>query len=429
MKPVKYIIVLRTVDRAPEAENYLFKTLANLERAGLFRSSIPFQLVIFSDREAGGAFQAELADWRLKYPDLITVEKSDKRLTPNQNAAWALHHASIQPAQWVLFLEDDVDFCADFLESVDVWRRRVEHPDIKLYSLCAAYEGVRLAQVVWEYPVKDFYGTQAYLLRHDVAVDLAEFLSKKPKWKGKDKGHDMLLKEWAGKKARFVAAAPNFIQHIGKQSSLHLGRFHDYPSWPGQDWSFLREAAGNSMFTVEEQQSRPFSDALAKALVQSFPKDKPVHDLGCSLGHYVKALREGGLDAHGYEGTPGISAHAVVPVNWAELSSPMHPGNYGNLVGSVLCLEVAEHIPAERADVFLKNVAEFCVPGGKLVLSWAVKGQGGRRHVNEQNWDHVLPTMRKHGFVYQRGEALELRKVAGAQVKWFAQSLYVFTKV
>lgn len=67
-----------------------------------------------------------------------------------------------------------------------------------------------------------------------------------------------------------------------------------------------------------------------------------------------------------------------------------------------------------RTEVLLKNVAAFGAPGAKLVLSWAVKGQGGRRHLNEQNWDYVLPTLRRHGFVYLRRAALELRQIGGA---------------
>lgn len=427
----KYSIVLRTVDRAPSAKNYLFETLANLERAGLFRSSIPFNLAILTDEQASQGFKDELAGWAVRHPETITLLSSDERLTPNRNAARAVEQAAKQASEWMLFLEDDIDVCDDFLESVDVWLQRVAAPDIKLYSLCAAYQGVRLAQVVWDYQVKDFYGTQAYLVRREDTVDLAKFLASKPKWKGKDKGHDMLLKQWAergGKPVRFVAAAPNFVQHIGKESSLHLGRFHDYASWPGRGWSFLREATGNSVFVMEEQQHRPFSPALARSLAEVFTRGEPVHDLGCGLGLYVRALKEAGHDAHGYEGTPGINQKAVLPVNWADLSSPLRPEQFGVKPGAVLCLEVAEHIPVERTEVFLKNVAAFCAPGAKLALSWAVKGQGGRRHVNEQNWDHVLPTMRRHGFVYQRSAALELRQVGGAELKWFAQSLYVFVK-
>jgi hypothetical protein len=57
------------------------------------------------------------------------------------------------------------------------------------------------------------------------------------------------------------------------------------------------------------------------------------------------------------------------------------PFDIGRTFDLVLCIEVAEHLPARRADSF---VADLCRLGPVVVFSAAVPGQGGYGHVNEQ---------------------------------------------
>lgn len=429
----KYSIVMRTVDRQPKAKNYVMDTLANLERAGLFRSAIPFVLTIVTDHAGSEDFIKGLEGWFEKYPHKIRLSLSEVRLTPNQNGALALELAVNVGAPWVIFLEDDIDVGADWLESVDAWLTRVAQPErYQIFPLCAAYKGVRESKTgSWEYPVKDFYGTQAYCLRAETAESVLTFYRGSKRWKKQKKGHDMMLKDWAGQQepaiTHFLTPAPSMVQHLGEESSLHLGRFHKYESWPGRDWSYYREVTGNSPFTLAEQAHRPFSPKLAEALAEYLPKSVPVHDLGCGLGTYVKALKEAGHEAYGYEGTAGVAEKALAAIWHADLTTLVRPESFGVSPGSVICLEVAEHIPKQHTAAFLSTLASFC--DEHLVLSWAVKGQGGKRHVNELNWNEVLPLLRQYGFVYVRSEALRLRELAGRDLKWFSQSIYVFKKV
>ena len=49
----------------------------------------------------------------------------------------------------------------------------------------------------------------------------------------------------------------------------------------------------------------------------------------------------------------------------------------------VISLEVGEHIPKEYENIFIENLHKNNIRG--IVLSWAIKGQGGDGHVNEQD--------------------------------------------
>ena len=61
-----------------------------------------------------------------------------------------------------------------------------------------------------------------------------------------------------------------------------------------------------------------------------------------------------------------------------DLSTPLKVGRRFDLVQS---LEVAEHIAAEHADLFVENLVKH---GDVILFSAAVPHQGGEHHVNEQ---------------------------------------------
>lgn len=242
----RWALVMRTVDRAPR-KNYVGETLANLERAGLFRSEIPWTLAVVDSGSPDGFFDTEgLCRLHAREAGRVVLDRPMAKRTPNLNAARALELGAATRADWVLFLEDDVDFCANFLESVDAWIGRHKRADRRVYTFCAAYEGVRTAQrerrESWDYPIGKFYGTQAYALWKDDARACADWMRAHPTYHGANKSHDLLLKQWSReaypKVDHFLASAPSFVQHIGRESSLHFGRFHDYASFPGRQWGY-----------------------------------------------------------------------------------------------------------------------------------------------------------------------------------------------
>lgn len=50
--------------------------------------------------------------------------------------------------------------------------------------------------------------------------------------------------------------------------------------------------------------------------------------------------------------------------------------------------EVGEHILAEFENNFIKNIADNARKG--IIMSWALVGQGGYKHVNERNNDYII---------------------------------------
>lgn len=408
----EFHIALRT---GPRSVDYLHATMANLERAGVFASQVPWRMVVTDSGDQGG-FVRQYA------PDRIVYQQT--RAIPNLNGAAAILHAAALGVGWVLFLEDDIDVCDDFLESVNAWINDVVDAKYRVYSLCANY--VELEDCdgpKWDYPVAKFYGSQALALRSGDAASFGAYVvARQATWLSPKK-FDILLKEWHLKTypplENMAASFPNMVQHMGRVSSVHTdGPFHEYWTWPGPDWSYYRSRSNNSIWPRAASKQTKVSD-LADALIEALDKSRPVYDMGCNRGYYIDRLTNAGFDCWGFEGTPGMNHPRI---KTADLTEPLpHPEKRG----TVLCLEVAEHIPSAREDAFLKNLCDYC--DGTLVLSWAVPGQGGIGHTNERPMEYVVHKIQGLGFDYDEATTRSIRSRQG-YMKWFRGSLYVFRR-
>lgn len=107
-----------------------------------------------------------------------------------------------------------------------------------------------------------------------------------------------------------------------------------------------------------------------------------VVDVGCGTGGWLAAFR-----AHGVEDVLGVDGPWVAEEQLriprerfrrADLSAPLRLDRRFDLA---LALEVAEHLPPDRAEGFIGDL----LSAAPLVLfSAAIPGQGGEGHVNEQ---------------------------------------------
>ena len=154
-------------------------------------------------------------------------------------------------------------------------------------------------------------------------------------------------------------------------------------------------------------------------------EDTPVYDFGCGLGHYAMTLaRSGFRHVTGYEGEPparaafdGIVAH--------DLTLPLDVVPKGNVV----CLEVAEHVPAFYEDTLLATITNAVDLGCFLILSWAVRGQGGDGHVNCRDNAEVLPLLSRRGMALDDGATKAARASITEVCPWFRNTLMVFRRV
>lgn len=186
----------------------------------------------------------------LQHPELLGLHVSHgESLTPNGNGCRALRMAVRDEADWVVFLEDDVDTINDFVGSLDRWLDRFACEEILAYPLSCFYPAemrTHRATGAWKYPIDRFYGSQGFAIRTADASDFAAWLVGLGKSPERDVSFDLHLAQWHVMKRpnqkELITPAPCFLDHTGEFSSLgppgsweRVGRVTEFA---GRDWSY-----------------------------------------------------------------------------------------------------------------------------------------------------------------------------------------------
>lgn len=232
-----FAVRMITIDRSPK-RNFVKGTLDALERSSVFSSPLLESFYVFDSGSPSLDFLAQVSLGKIN---------SAKR-NPVQNVVAALRSGAAAGSPWVLFLEDDIDVCGDFLESIAGWL--ADHEDeYPVFPLGANYDVLKTLQklnkTAWKYPVAQFYGTLAVVMRAEIAYILAAYLETRDK-SNLEIGsypYDLYMGAWATECGypHFLTPVPSFVQHTGTESVIRPGsEFHTYATWPGPSWTYQR---------------------------------------------------------------------------------------------------------------------------------------------------------------------------------------------
>jgi hypothetical protein len=176
------------------------------------------------------------------------------------------------------------------------------------------------------------------------------------------------------------------------------------------------------VFTKEDAKHHQSSLNLAKWLVSYLPNDVPVIDFGCGNGYYV-----GYLEMHKFEaiGVDGLQPDVQLCKHFLkkDLTDLIHLP----LKGSVISLEVGEHLPKIYQENFTHNLIKHCTK--HLVLSWAEIGQPGIGHINCRSQEDVISDIESRGFKLNREATEDARNNIDENCNWFRRTLLIFERV
>lgn len=171
----------------------------------------------------------------------------------------------------------------------------------------------------------------------------------------------------------------------------------------------------NGIFSDQDKKSHVHSEELAAGLEMLMIKQVLIYDIGAGDGYYAKRLRQCGFEVNAYDGNP-----AGEGVELVDVTEPMCIHS----LSAIICLEVAEHIPKDKEEQFLANVFQ----ANKVIISWAVPGQGGSGHVNEQPNIYVIGKFQAAGYKFNYEQSAYLRSLIIDNCWWFKHTLMVFDR-
>ena len=230
---------------------------------------------------------------------------------------------------------------------------------------------------------------------------------------------DVMGEKWLARKILNVnyvkdnAIITMFVDESGSSYGVISAYIDKSGSWMG----YISKSTDVEGLTAPHK----IDNGLMHGLPSMFEEGSSVVDFGCGNADYIKHLIENGFECEAYDGNPDTPEMTGGIGKVLDLSKKF---DLGKTFDYVMSLEVAEHIPKEFEETYVDNLIRHT--GFYLITSWAVKGQGGDGHVNEQDEDYVLNLYKEKGMVYNKEISEALRGVA--KLGWFKNTIFVFKK-
>lgn len=178
---------------------------------------------------------------------------------------------------------------------------------------------------------------------------------------------------------------------------------------------FYRKQAADSRRSAE----------IIVPLVVDLIRPNSVVDVGCGVGAWLSVFMDHGIgDVLGVDGAWVDKAELRIPerrFTSFDLEKPLRLGRQFDLAMSV---EVAEHLPAECAEIFVASLTRLAPV---VLFSAAIPFQGGTHHLNEQWPEYWAGYFRERG--YAAVDCLRKKIWRNDNVDWwYAQNILIFAR-
>lgn len=166
----------------------------------------------------------------------------------------------------------------------------------------------------------------------------------------------------------------------------------------------------------------PSASVIVPMILDLYPA-KSVIDAGCGDGSWLSVFKSNGLeDIFGVDGNWVQVDQLHIPEDCFQRRSLDQAINVDRNFDLSMSLEVAEHLPPERAQGFID---ELCALAPVVLFSAAIPGQGGHHHVNEQWPAYWVEKFARNG--YRPIDTLRLAVWKNEAVCWwYKQNILLF---
>lgn len=183
---------------------------------------------------------------------------------------------------------------------------------------------------------------------------------------------------------------------------------------------YKNDATVSGAWTEDQLHTHMIDQGLAEQFVEYFSHINPdrVVDVGCGNCGYANILKKSGINVLALDGNNNKDAceGSFNQMDFGKDTFQVFPGE--NLW--VYSLEVGEHLPKDKEGIFL----DLLTKGDGLIVSWAIPGQGGDGHINEQEVSYIRKKIEDRGFVYDKATTKRMRD--SSRIAHFVHNLMVF---
>jgi hypothetical protein len=148
-------------------------------------------------------------------------------------------------------------------------------------------------------------------------------------------------------------------------------------------------------------------------------------DVGCGVGTWLSVLANRGVaEVQGVDGPWVDIANLVIPSRTFAHHDLRHDRDFGRRFDLAMSLEVAEHLPTERAAGFVQWLTGL---SDIVLFSAATPRQGGKNHFNEQWQDYWAALFAERDYLpldFIRARIWNDQKIA----TWYRQNLLVYVR-
>ena len=165
-------------------------------------------------------------------------------------------------------------------------------------------------------------------------------------------------------------------------------------------------------------------------VVLKYYNPKSIVDIGCGVGIYLKEFNKKGIEyLLGIDGSPAAKDEFLLSPEKLIIFDLAKKYKFEKKYDLALCLEVAEHLREEDADVLVETIIGA---SDNIIFSAAVPGQGPRSigHINEQLPEYWIKKFAGRKYNYLKEQTKEMRKEMRDRsvVWWIVNNLMVFKR-
>jgi SAM-dependent methyltransferase len=170
--------------------------------------------------------------------------------------------------------------------------------------------------------------------------------------------------------------------------------------------------------------TRGAAAALA-VLLASERRPGSILDVGCGTGTWLRAALDLGIDdVYGVDGQGAAVSKLLFPRERFTLLDLRRRFDLGRRFDLVICLEVAEHLPADAAEPLVESLV---MHGDRILFSAACPGQPGQHHINCQWPEWWQDIFNRHGFAC--ADAIRWRMWSSSTIEpWYRQNSFIATR-